>query len=172
MHNFIDSSCQICKEIRSYYPHITDKESEVRVEVHWRKEAWQELQMRMKICVWFHNPCYFHCAGLGMITIYPQELKLRVAVEHKCKDRLEGIGIARCCISPSPIFQPHFSHSWLHSQTSYCHKSLASLDQGRKSLRIFIPFSECSLERSYTPQTETWHWVTMLYLPLPLVFCC
>ena len=57
--------------------------------------------MRMKICVWFHNPCYFHCVGLGMITIYPQELKPRVAVEHKCKDRLEGIGIARCCISPS-----------------------------------------------------------------------
>lgn len=57
--------------------------------------------MRMKICVWFHNPCYFYCAGLGMITIYPQELKPRVAVEHKYKDRLEGRGIARCCITPS-----------------------------------------------------------------------
>ena len=152
MHNFIDSSHQIWEEIRSYYPHITDKESEVRVEVHWRKEAWQELHMRMKICVWFHNPCYFYCAGLGMITIYPQELKPRVAVEHKYKDRLEGRGIARCCITPSShpaqVSNQILPHPWLHSQTSYCHKSLASLDQGRKSLRIFIPFSECSLERS------------------------
>lgn len=37
MHNFIDSSQQLCKERGDYYSHFTDEEIEQKIEVQERK---------------------------------------------------------------------------------------------------------------------------------------